>query len=66
MIQIVRRKNRKMKLFAAALALVQASAVQDRVDLILGHLDVSRTRIEGKNKTKETKFYASIIIDFCV
>ena len=32
-----------MKVFAAALALVQATDVQNRIDVILGHLDVSYT-----------------------
>ena len=39
-----------MKVFAAALALAQANVVQERIDIILGHLDVSKTERNNKRE----------------
>ncbi|CAG5111088.1 Oidioi.mRNA.OKI2018_I69.chr2.g5424.t1.cds [Oikopleura dioica] len=49
-----------MKLFAAVLALVQASAVQDRVDIILGHLDRLADATLTAGDAKDDRYVAKI------
>ncbi|CAG5111089.1 Oidioi.mRNA.OKI2018_I69.chr2.g5425.t1.cds [Oikopleura dioica] len=49
-----------MKLFAATVALVQASAVQDRIDVILGHFDrLVENGLYGGN-AKDERYVAKI------
>ncbi|CAG5111087.1 Oidioi.mRNA.OKI2018_I69.chr2.g5423.t1.cds [Oikopleura dioica] len=49
-----------MKVFAAALALAQADVVQDRVDIILGHLDRLADATLTAGDAKDDRYVAKI------
>merc|ERR1711860_320369 len=58
---ILNQKKKKMKVFAAALALVQGNALDDRLDIILGHADrLAAETLDVENSKKDARYMEKI------
>merc|ERR1712062_455016 len=58
---ILNQKKKKMKVFVAALALVQGNALDDRLDIILGHADrLAAETLDVENSKKDARYIAKI------